>query len=179
MEGQMEFNLMNLIMKRRSIRKYKDEKIPGEVIQKILNAGLIAPTSKNKKPVEFIVVEDKDTLLKLKRCKTHGAEPLEKAPCAIVVIADSEKSDVWVEDASIAASYMQLVAEDLGMGSVWIQMRKRFNDNGDAEKELRRVLNIPEKYGVLCIIALGYKNENRNPYSENDIDMNKVHFGVF
>lgn len=170
--------MMKLIMKRRSIRKFKEEKLPDEIIQKIIHAGLLAPTSKNNKSVEFTVVDDKDTILKLRDCRNIGTIGLETAPCAIVVLADSQKSDVWVEDASIAASYIQLRAEDLGLGSVWIQIRNRINENGSSEDEIRRVLNIPEKYGVLCIIALGNKNENIEAYTENDIDKSRVHYGI-
>jgi len=173
----MEFDMMNLVTKRRSVRKFKGEKLSDDIIQKIVQAGLLAPTSKNKKAVEFSVVDDKDTILKLKDCRSVGTIGLETSPCAIVVFADSEKSDVWVEDASIAASYIQLRAENLGLGSVWIQMRNRVNENGSSENEVRKVLNIPDKYGVLCIIAIGYKNENINAYTENDIDKSRVHYG--
>lgn len=169
-------SMLELIKKRRSTRLFKDEKIQKNVIEEVIKAGLLAPTSKNKKPVELIVVEDRDTLLKLKDCKDKGGVGLGTAPCAIVVIGDSQKSDVWVEDASIAASYMQLEAEYVGLGSVWIQMRKRFNDNGDSEDEVRKLLSIPENYGVLCILALGYKNEAHKPYEESDVDYSKVKF---
>lgn len=175
----MEFDLLNLLMKRRSIRIFKDEKIEKELIQNIIKAGLLAPSSKNKKPVEFIIVENKDMLLKLKDCKAKGNIGLKSAPCAIVVIGDSEKSDVWIEDASIAATYIQLEAENSGLGSVWIQMRKRFSKEGDSEYEVKKLLNIPEQYGVLCIIAVGYKNEIIRPYIEGDIDFSKVKFERF
>ncbi|HOG63710.1 MAG TPA: nitroreductase family protein, partial [Sedimentibacter sp.] len=160
----MEFDMLNLIMKRRSIRKFKDEKLSEKQIQELVNAGILAPTSRNNKAVELIVVDDADTILKLKDCRNMGTKGLQTAPCAIVVIGDSEKSDVWVEDASISASYMQLRAEDLGLGSVWIQMRKRVSDKDSSENEVKKVLNIPDKYGVLCILAIGYKDENKEPY---------------
>lgn len=175
----MEFDFLDLLMKRRTIRIFKDEKIDKETILKVIKAGLLAPSSKNKKPVEFIVVEDKDTLLKLENCKDKGGIGLETAPCAIVVVGDSSKSDVWIEDASIAATYMQLEAEQLDLGSVWIQMRKRFNEIGDSEDEVRKLLNIPENYGVLCIIALGYKDEVKKPYEEKDIDFSKVKYEAY
>lgn len=175
----MEFDMLNLIKKRRSIRKFKDEKPSEEAIQELIKAGLLAPTSKNKKIVELIVVDDRDTILKLKDCKNMGSVGLETTPCAIVVIADSEKSDVWVEDASIAASYIQLMAEDMGLGTVWIQMRKRFSDKDDAENEVRKVLNIPKKYGVLSVIAVGYKNENIDAYTDNDVDEARAHYNKF
>ena len=171
--------MLNLIMKRRSIRKFKDEKLSEEEIQKLIKGGLLAPSSKNKKVVELIAVDDKDTILKLKDCKNMGSLGLDTAPLALVVIADGEKSDVWVEDASVAASYIQLTAEDMGLGTVWIQMRKRFSDHDDAENEVRKVLNIPEKFGVVCIIAAGYKNENIGPYRDNDVEESRAHYNKF
>lgn len=178
-EDTMEFDMLNLIMKRRSIRKFKDEKLSVKQIQELVNAGLLAPTSRNNKAVELIVVDDADTILKLKDCRNMGTKGLQTAPCAIVVIGDSEKSDVWVEDASISASYMQLRAEDLGLGSVWIQMRKRVSDKDSSENEVKKVLNIPDKYGVLCILAIGYKDENKEPYKIDDVDKGRVHFGMY
>lgn len=174
-EGVMK----NLIMKRRSIRKFKEEKLSDELVKSVVNAGLLAPTSMNKKSVEVVVVDDSETLLKLKDCRNMGTLGLQTAPCAIVVIGDSEKTDVWVEDGAIAASYMQLMAEDFGLGSVWIQMRNRVSDNDGSENEVRKLLNIPEKYGVLCILALGYKDESKDAYSISDVDESRAHYNKF
>ena len=175
----MEFKLLDLLMRRRTIRLFKDEKVDKDLLKKIINAGSLAPSSKNKKPVEFIIVENKEILLKLKQCKLKGNIGLNTAPCAVVVIGDSEKSDVWIEDASVAASYLQLEAENLGLGTVWLQIRKRFNEFDDSEKEVRKLLDIPENYGVLCIIAVGHKDEIKSPYNEKDIDNSKFHYEGF
>lgn len=171
--------MLDLLKKRRTVRKFKEDKIQRETIEKIIKAGLLAPSSKDKKPVEFVIVEDRDTMMKLRKCKSKGANGLDTAVCAIAVIADSDLSDVWIEDASIAAIFLQLEAEALGLGSVWIQMRKRQSDFGESEKEVRSVLNIPENYGVLSIVALGYKNEEKTHYDENDLNMSKVHIEKF
>lgn len=175
----MEFDLLNLVLKRRSIRKFKGEKPDKGLIHKIINAGLLAPTSMNKKSVELVVVEDRETLLKLKNCKANGNIGFGTAPYAIVVIGDSDKSDVWIENTSIAAAYMQLEAEDLGLGSVWIQIRERISEFDSSENEVKNVLNIPERYGVLCIILIGYKDEVKNSYKESDIDSSKIHYDKF
>ena len=175
----MEFGMTDLIKQRRSIRIFKDEKLPAEDIVNILKAGLLAPSSKNKKPVKFVVAEDRNNLDNLGSCKEKGIDALHTAACAIAVIADNQKSDVWIEDASVAASYMQLKAEELNIGSVWIQIRKRSNGSSDSETEVRKVLNIPENYGVLCILALGYKIENKKPYEESDIDYSRICFGKY
>ncbi len=175
----MENYFLNLLQKRRTVRRYREEKIEEEIIDQILKAGLLSPSSKNKKPVEFIVVEDKETLKKLKESKNKGIEGLNTALCAIVVIADSQLSDVWIEDASIAATMIQLAASEQGLGSCWIQIRKRKNNNGDSEDEVKASLNIPEKYSVLSIISLGYKDEEKNSYDDKDYDFSKVHRDKF
>ncbi len=172
--------MLELMKKRRSIRRFALEAVSQEQLQKILHAALLAPTSMNKKPVECIVVDDKDMLHALSECKAHSASFLAQAAVGIVVVADTELTDVWVEDASIAAIAMQLEAEHLGLGSTWIQMRLRQSKEGvHSEQAIRKLLDIPEKYGVLCILALGHKAEEKAAYTEADAPMNKVHKGRF
>lgn len=116
-------SLHNLLIHRRSIRKYTQEALSPEAVKTILEAGLLAPSSKRCTPWEFIAVEDKETLARLSECKTSGAKPIAGAALAIVVTADMTLTDTWIEDASIAAILMQLQAADLGLGSCWIQVR--------------------------------------------------------
>lgn len=175
----MQKDILDVLYSRRSIRKFKPVKLETQLLQQVLKAGLLAPSSMNKKPVEFIVVEDKETLQQLKTCKNPRSDAYNTASCAIVVIADSQKSDVWVEDAAIASTMMQLEAESLGIGSVWIQMRNRQSLTGGSEDDVRTVLNIPEKYGVLDIIVLGYKDELKEPYSEESLNFTAVHYDYF
>ena len=94
--------LLETILNRRSVRKYNDKEVGGETLQSILEAGLLAPSSRNLKPVEFIVIRDKAMLHQLARAKTAGSGMLKGASCAVVVIGGSEKSDAWIEDCSIA-----------------------------------------------------------------------------
>ena len=171
--------MLELLKSRRSIRKYKDTPIEKDKIDKIIKSALLAPSSMNKKPVELIVVNEKSTLEKLEKCKNRGTLALKTSPVAIVVIGDSLTSDVWIEDASIASTLIQLEAESLGLGSCWIQMRSRQGENDDSEKEVRNVLNIPDNYGVLSIIALVYKYEEKIPYDENSFNFNKIHYNKF
>lgn len=171
--------MLETLRERRSIRKYKDIKVEKEKIESILKAGLLAPSSMNKKPVEFIVVEDKETLSKLEACKAKATIGLKTAPLAIVVVADTEKSNVWVEDASIASILIQLEVQELGLGSCWIQIRNRQSNEGDSEKAVRNVLNLPEKYGVLSILTIGYKDEEKNAYDDSKLDFEKVHYNKF
>ena len=126
--------MLELLKSRRSIRKYKDTPIEKDKIDKIIKSALLAPSSMNKKPVELIVVNEKSTLEKLEKCKNRGTLALKTSPVAIVVIGDSLTSDVWIEDASIASTLIQLEAESLGLRSCWIQMRSRQGENDDSEK---------------------------------------------
>ena len=122
-----------LIKSRRSTRKFTDQLLNPEQVEMILKAALMAPASKRKNPWQFVVVEDKEMLAKLSVCKPAGAAFLKDCALAVVVLANVMESDVWVEDASIASIYMQLQAEDLGLGSCWCQIRNRkTEDDADA-----------------------------------------------
>lgn len=168
--------LIDVILNRRSIRKYKDEDISEEILEKILQAGLLAPTSKNRKPCEFYVVRDKDTLRKLAKAKTLGGGMLAECNTAIVVIGDSEKADTWIEDSSIALSYMNLMAVNLGVGSCWCQIHLRSTLSGkDAEENVREILSLPDKYRIVGILSLGIPDEGREPNGLEDADFTKVH----
>lgn len=169
-----------LIRNRRSIRKYTDKKIPTEIIQKITTAALMSPASKRRNPWEFIVVEDDAMLQKLSESREHGSQMLAGAPLAIVVLADRTKSDIWIEDASIAATIIQLQAEDLGLGSCWIQIYEREKSaNVSSELYVKSLLNIPDEYSVLCLISIGYKGEEKQPHDLEKLAYNKIHLEMF
>lgn len=173
-------NLLDLLRLRRSTRTFKDTQLSPELVEMLMQAALMSPTSKRTNPWQFILVDDPVTLDTLSRCKKSGSQFLNKAPLAVVVIADPERSDVWVEDASIASIIIQLEAEDLGLGSCWIQIRERFAENGTSSEELvREALSIPANFRVLSIIALGVKGEARKPFDESRMQWEKVHLNSF
>ena len=101
-------DLMELLLNRRSIRKYTGERISEKNLEKILQAGLASASGRNRKPWELVVVQDREMLEKLSHCRTGAAKMLEKAGCAILVFADMAKTDVWTEDCSIVMSNMHL-----------------------------------------------------------------------
>ena len=94
--------LLDIMRNRRSIRKYTEEDIPEESLTKVLQAGLLAESGKAIRPWEFIVVRDRAMLDELSGCREGGVAMLKEAKCAIVVIGDADKQDVWVEDCSVA-----------------------------------------------------------------------------
>ncbi len=159
--------MLDVLLERRSIRKYKEKKIEEEKIRQILAVGKIAPSGKNKRPWEFVVIEDKEILKKLSMVKPKGGLFLAEAPIAIAVIGNEEISDTWIEDCSIASIFIQLEACNQGLGSCWVQIKNRFTrDGGDAEKTAKEILEIPNNKRLLCIIALGYPNQERPAYKE-------------
>ncbi|KUG04576.1 nitroreductase family protein [hydrocarbon metagenome] len=172
--------MLDILSRRRSIRKYREDKIEQDKIDQLIKAALLAPTSRNLKPWEFIVVEDKDLLKQLAKCKKHGSAFLEGAALGIVVLADPEKCDVWIEDTSIASIIVHLMAESMGLGSCWIQIRERWYDAGTtAEDYVKDSLKIPHQYKVESIISVGYPAEQKPPRSESELPYGKVHMNAF
>ena len=140
----------------------------------------MSPSSKRSNPWQFVVVDDKETLLKLSLCKEMGASFLKDAALAIVVMADPLASDVWIEDAAIASLMIQLQAEDLGLGSCWIQVRERFTSTGIPSGDyVHNVLDIPLQMQVLSIVAIGHKGMERKPFNEEHLQWEKIHINKY
>ena len=170
--------LIDTMLKRRSTRKFNSEKITKDELDKILQAALLAPTSMNRKPCNFLVVERPETLKELSRCKNHGADLIAGADKAIVVIADTMIADTWCEDSSIALTYMHLMAAELNLGSCWVQIHLRDKDGIDAEEVVREIVKIDDHYRIVGIMALGHSDDIPEPHTLEDIDKNKIHFLV-
>ncbi len=168
--------LMELIMKRRSIRRYTDAEVSEQTLKSILQAGLLAPTSRNLKPCEFYLVRDRETLKRLSGAKSAGAGMIADCAAAVAVFGDAEKADTWVEDCSIAMAFMMLAAEEQGVGSCWVQIHLRTDASGkEAEENVREILSVPEKHRIVGILALGTPSETVAPHSPEDADWSKVH----
>lgn len=151
-----------LARNRRSHRKFTEENVTEEQLQLLLDAALMAPTSKGMHSYCFCVVENAAMLAALSQCKSMGSQFLSEAPCAIVVMADPQISDVWIEDASTAAMSILYQAEALGLGACWVQVRGRENADGrDSEGVVRELLSISPDKRVLCIIPIGHKGMER------------------
>ncbi len=169
-----------LIKIRRSTRKFTDQLLSPEQVESLLKAALMAPSSKQSTPWQFVVVEDREMLKKLAASRAHGAAFLEGCAMAVVVLADVMKSGAWIEDASIAAIYMQLQAEDLGLGSCWCQIRERVTaDEADSNQYVRQLFDIPYQLDVLCIVGFGYKGQERKPFDESHLQWEKIHIGTY
>ncbi len=172
--------MLKLIQNRRSCRNFASEKVEKDKIEQLLKAALWSPTSKNNRPWEFVVEENPSILEELSKCKPHGAAFLSGAPLGIVVLGDPAKSDVWVEDCSIASILIQMTAESLDLGSTWIQVRLRIHKDGFPSGDVvKSILNIPSDLEVLGIMAIGYKAKEREPYTEDILLWDRIHYEKF
>lgn len=174
--------LMDLFLQRRSVRKFTDKSISDDVIEKITAAGLLAPSSRNLRSAELIVVTDKGMLKKLSKIKASGSAMIADAACAVAVIGNSKKADAWIEDCSLAMIYMQLAAEESGLGSCWVQCRGRVsaveNDGGEkmtSDEYARKLLNFPEGYSTEAVLALGYPAEKPKAHTLDEMGTERLH----
>ncbi|MBP3869819.1 MAG: nitroreductase family protein [Faecalicoccus sp.] len=149
----------DIVQTRRSTRQFSGEKISDETIQNILDIAAYAPSSWGGHPMEYIVIRDKDTLKKLAACKRMGAGPLAYGDAAIVPIIRKDNLELWVEDASVASTFILLAAEYYGVGACWIHMKDRKGHTGMAEDDIRDLLHIPSNYGILNVVSLGMKKK--------------------
>jgi nitroreductase len=168
-------SMIDLLRTRRSIRKYTKDRIDGSITSVLMEALLRSPSSRNINPWEFILVDDRELLSKLARTREHGSSHLQDAALGIVVVADSKRSDVWVEDCSIAAILVQITAHDLGLGSCWIQIRNRDHSPAmSAERYVQELLGLPEHVKVECMVSIGHPGETKKPVPASALDHTKI-----
>ena len=150
---------MNNLLTRRSIRKYSEERIPDEVLDQILEAGLYAPTGMNRQNVVMVAVQDKETRDVLSRLNaavmgaTH--DPFYGANCVVIVLADPEIYNGWVEDGALALGNMMNAAHALGLGSCWIHRAKQVFDSPEG-KALLEKWGLPTHLRGVGNCILGY-----------------------
>ena len=149
-------SLLDLILSRRSIRRYENKDISEEVLQQILETGRQAPSAANRQPIHFVVVNDHDLLKNL--CDTLFSRFVKYAPLAIVGWADIKSllTGKWaVVDTTIAMQNMVIAAWTLGLGSCWI--------GACNEEKVKELLKIPDKWKVVALLTLGYPAEQPKP----------------
>lgn len=172
--------MLDLLRRRRSVRKFKQQPVEAEKLTQLSEALLRAPTSRNRRSCEFVLVADPLILKQLSAAKNHGTSFFATAPLAVVIAADPKISDVWIEDSSIAAIIVQLAAERLGLKSCWAQLRLRVhNDDTSASEYVRQLVGIPEGIEVPVVIAIGYPDEDKAGHPRNSLATTKIHHNRF
>ena len=166
----MENQLFELARKRRSIRQYGNKRIDDDVIAEIMKVALTAPTSFGHHAVEFVVVREAEMIRKVGACKNF---------VAIVKTSDKRASEFWIEDGAIASAYLLLAIEQYDLGACWVHIRNRKGKLKSSDEEIRQLLNIPDGYTVLNLVALGEKGEKKAPYTEKDLKFGNIHMEKF
>lgn len=168
--------MIELLQKRRSIRRFKDIPVEREKLEILKEVALLSPTSKNLHSWEFVFVDDKDMIGRLADTRGQSSAFLKEAPLCLAVLGNEKANDTWIEDASIAAVIVQLTALSLGLGSCWIQIRNRMHSpEVSAENYVRPLLNIPREYRVVCLVAIGYPAEEKAPHDSTELRWDKIH----
>ncbi len=163
---------------RRSHRVFTDIPVSEEEIRTIIMAALMSPTAKGLRRWRFAVTENKAKIKALSEIRQAGSQFVATAPVVIAVLGEPGEQEMWVEDGSIAAVTMQYQAEDLGLGSCWCQIRGRDSKETGvtAEDKAREILDMPGKYSVLCLIAVGHPADERKPQNEEALKWDHVSY---
>ncbi|NLO90349.1 MAG: nitroreductase family protein [Clostridia bacterium] len=163
---------MEVIFQRRSIRRFTEEKVSDELVEKLLQAAMAAPSAGNQQPWEFIVIRDKLTFENIMQMHPYST-PLKEADVAIVVCGNTSREiykGYWVQDCSAATQNILLEAQYLGLGAVWLGVYPV----EERVLGLTNLLNLPQSVIPLSVIAIGYPAEQKGPVDR--FDEAKVHY---
>lgn len=162
------------ILNRRSIRKFKNQEVSNEIVKQLLRAAMQAPSANNEQPWEFIVVNKKEILEKISEVHPY-AKMAKEAAVAIIVCGDLKKEvskGRWVQDCSAAIENILLEAVHQRLGAVWVGVYPR----KEREDVIRQLFNLPPNIIPLAIIPIGYPNEDKryeDRYKEERVHYNE------
>lgn len=163
---------MDSILKRRSIRKYKDIKVSDEIVEDLLKAAMAAPSAGNEQPWEFVVLRDKEIMKNITEIHPYS-KMLLKSDVAIVVCGDEKKEvfkGYWVQDCSAATENILLAAQDMGLGAVWLGVYPI----ADRVEKIQEILGLPSSVVPLSIVPVGYPDEEKTPGDR--FDKTRIHY---
>lgn len=168
---------MDVIFNRRSIRRYKDQVVEQEKIDKLLRAAMQAPSAVNQQPWDFIVVQDKDNLNKLAGISAYS-KMVADAPLAIVVLGNEDRMRLqhhWEQDLAAATQNILLEAAYLGLGAVWLgvaPMEERMD-------YIRNIFGLNKKLRPFCVLPIGYPADGQENKFVDRYDPSRVHYEKF
>lgn len=167
---------LDVIMNRKSIRKFTTQEVPDDKIRTILKAGMSGPTCVNARDWAFVVVKKPETLIRMAEANGRPADPLKQAAFGVLVCGDLERAfsrakDYWVIDGAIAAQNMILAAEAMGIGSVWLGTWPQM----DRVEAQRKLFSLPDTVIPHSIIAFGYPAEDPDKSAKPEWEADRVH----
>lgn len=165
--------MIETILTRKSERDYTGEHIPKEDIKTILECGFCAPSARNLQPWSAVVVDDRETMMKIAQIQEYS-KFMKDASHAILVCGDTEKSEhFWRDDCAAVTQNILLATHGLGYDACWCGVTPR----PDCMGELRELLGIPEEIAPYSLIVLGVKKSSREPnqgrYRDDLVHFNK------
>lgn len=171
--------LKDLIKDRRSIRQYNDDTVDRELIKELLKYSLMGPSYKSARPIEFLVVDDKETIAKLSNVGSFSTKYVADVPMVVLILANTETTNTWVEESAISAAYFQLLAKEEGLDTCWVTLKDGETPDGEKIQDyLNSFLNIPKHLNAVCMIPVGYGNERVRKRKDFEVD-EKIHYNKF
>ena len=160
--------LKEIISRRRSTRKFLPTPVERERLERVVEMALQAPSSRNSRSTRFMIVQNPDLLEKMSRMRDYGSAFMKDAAAAILVMGDKRATDLWIDNCAISATTLQLAVVDEGLASCWVHVNDRpclqaEPDGRKADDYLRELLDLPEHYGILCAVALGFSDFEPKP----------------
>jgi nitroreductase len=137
-----------LLVSRRSVRDFKEEKVPQEILDRVLHVSRFSPTSRNSQSYYFKFIRKKELLKSLSKIRGESSAPIKRAPMAVAICSDPDLTRRHVEDGCIAAYHFMLASWFFGLGTCWI--------GGMDREEVKKILEIPENHYVATVTPLGY-----------------------
>lgn len=162
----MENKTLEVILSRRSIRKYTDRTVEEATLETLLRAGMSAPSAHDQRPWEFLLVDDRETLHAITLFHPYS-KMLHKASAAIVVCGHTtniKSTRFWPQDCAAATMNILLAAHALGVGSVWLGVYPMEH----LVSKVRALLDVPEDVTPFSIVSLGYPAEEKEPSKRYD-----------
>lgn len=167
--------MLEIIRKRRSIRKYLSRDVEQKQLDEILKAAMFSPSARGCRSWEFIVVKDRKTIEKLSLVK-EGANFAKDAPLVIILAADETGDPRWVENLSIAAAYIYLETTNQGLGTCFVQIRAKPDDlETTYEDYVKEIISAPKNIRILCLMPLGYPAEEKKGHQDSEFNPSKIH----
>lgn len=157
------------IIQRRSVRKFNTTPVPDEIISEIIKAAQFAPTSRDNRSVEFIIIKEQATKEKILKIAIPEQSFIKEAPVLIVPVTNPAKTNQPIQDLSLASGNIFLQATSLGMGSVWKNLKP------PVANEIKKILGVPDDHLIINVIPLGYPKETPPPHTDENFDEERIH----
>lgn len=158
-------DFLEVIDKRHNVRKYSDRPVERELLDAMVRIAQTAPSSRNSRSTSFVIVEDRDTLDALSQMRDYGSSLLAGAQAAIIVLGDTSKTDLWVDNCAISATFLQLAVTSMDLASCWVHINGRPRLKAEPEgpgavEYVMELLGIKDGLVPYCAIAIGYDLES-------------------